>query len=160
MTYKETLERTHPEALSAVHPGGCKGCPGDYFDGAPTMLDEACVGTSCTECWNRSVPGTKKKVVYIAGPITGVNRYWEPFEKAEDAILAEGWIPLSPARHPQGMTNEAYVRINMAMIDSSDAVLLLPGSDKSLGACLEIGYCEYIGKPFEASIKELRKVLI
>lgn len=101
----------------------------------------------------------RKKVVYIAGPITGVSKYWEAFEKAEDAILAEGWVPLSPSRHPVGLTLEAYARMNFAMIDSADAVLVLPGSDKSAGATLEAAYCDYIGKPYEGSIKRLREVL-
>ena len=26
----------------------------------------------------------RKKVIYIAGPVTGVEKYWEPFEKAQD----------------------------------------------------------------------------
>lgn len=32
----------------------------------------------------------RKKVIYIAGPITGVERYWEAFEKAEDSIIHPG----------------------------------------------------------------------
>ena len=89
----------------------------------------------------------KKKVVYIAGPITGVKEYWKPFEKAEDDLTALGYIPLSPARLPQGMTNEQYMRICFAMIDSADAVLVLDHSEYSEGVQVEWGYCRYIGKP-------------
>lgn len=88
----------------------------------------------------------KKKVVYIAGPITGVEEYWKPFEKAEDDLTALGYIPLSPARLPQGMTNEKYMRICFALIDSADAVLVLDGP-YSEGVQVEWGYCRYIGKP-------------
>lgn len=87
-----------------------------------------------------------KKVVYIAGPITGVDKYWEPFEKAEDDLTALGYIPLSPARLPQGMTNEQYMRICFAMIDSADAVLVL-GDRYSEGVNVEGTYCRYVGKP-------------
>lgn len=72
-----------------------------------------------------------KKVIYIAGPITGVPRYWEAFETAEDELTAAGYLPLSPARMPDGMENEKAMRICLAMIDAADAVLFLPGSSRS-----------------------------
>jgi nucleoside 2-deoxyribosyltransferase len=87
------------------------------------------------------------KVIYIAGPITGVEKYWEAFEQAEDDLTAAGYIPLSPARLPEGMTNAQYMRTCLAMIDSADAVLFLQDFDQSAGARLERQYCEYVGKP-------------
>lgn len=90
--------------------------------------------------------GEEKKVVYIAGPITGVEEYWKPFEKAEEDLTAMGYIPLSPARLPQGMTNEKYMRICFALIDSADAVLVLD-HQYSEGVQVEWGYCRYVGKP-------------
>jgi nucleoside 2-deoxyribosyltransferase len=89
----------------------------------------------------------RKKVVYIAGPITGVKNYWEAFERAEDDLLGLGYIPLSPAHLPEGMTNEQYTRIDFAMIDSADAVLFLENFEDSPGARLEHEYCKYTGKP-------------
>ena len=35
------------------------------------------------------------KVIYIAGPITGVPKYHEAFEAAEDELSAKGFVPLS-----------------------------------------------------------------
>lgn len=96
----------------------------------------------------------KKKVIYIAGPITGVEEYWKPFEKAEEDLIALGYIPLSPARLPQGMTNEKYMRICFALIDSADAVLVLDHSKYSEGVQVEWGYCRYIGKPIVATSSE------
>lgn len=89
----------------------------------------------------------RKKVIYIAGPITGVQNYWEPFEQAEEDLQGLGYIPLSPAHLPQGMTNAQYLRICLAMIDSADAVLFLPGYYHSKGAEVEAKYCVYISKP-------------
>lgn len=89
----------------------------------------------------------KKQVVFISGPITGVEKYWEAFEKAEDDLAGLGYIPLSPARLPGGMSEAAYMRICLAMIDSADAVLFLPGSMDSLGVKCELEYCTKIGKP-------------
>lgn len=89
----------------------------------------------------------KKQVVFISGPVTGVEKYWEPFERAEDDLEGLGYIPLSPARLPGGMSEAAYMRICLAMIDSADAVLFLPGSMDSLGAKCELEYCKKTGKP-------------
>lgn len=89
----------------------------------------------------------QKKVVYIAGPVTGVKNYWEAFEEAEDALSALGYIPLSPSRLPKGMTNAQYMRICFAMIDIADAVLFLEGWENSQGAALECMHCEYTEKP-------------
>lgn len=101
----------------------------------------------------------KKKVVYISGPITGVERYWEAFEKAEEELEAAGYIALVPTRLPKGLTNEQYMRIDLAMIDVADAVLFLPGSGNSKGAFMEFQYCDYIGKPVCEGIETLKEVL-
>lgn len=101
----------------------------------------------------------EKKVVYIAGPITGVENYREAFEKAEAELTARGCIPLSPAHLPEGMTKAQYMRICFAMIDSADAVLLLPGSIRSPGALTEYTYCNYIEKPVALNNEELEEVL-
>lgn len=99
----------------------------------------------------------QKKVVYISGPITGVNQYYKAFELAEDELTALGFIPLSPRRLPHGMTNEQYMRICMAMIDSADAVLFLPGWSNSQGAMAEFAYVKYIGKPYGMTTESLEK---
>lgn len=89
----------------------------------------------------------RKKIVFISGPITGVDEYREAFEAAEDDLSALGYIPLNPARLPEGMSEAAYMRICLAMIDSADAVLALPGSLDSVGANIEQTYSRKTGKP-------------
>lgn len=90
--------------------------------------------------------GERQAVIYLSGPITGVPNYWKAFEKAEANLRSLGYIVLSPAKLPQGMTNEQYAKIDTAMIDAADAVYFLPGWENSRGATIERAYCEYIGK--------------
>ena len=100
-----------------------------------------------------------KKVIYISGPITGVPEYYKAFEAMEDDLSAMGYIPLSPSRLPTGMSNEQYMRICLAMIDSADAVVFLPGWENSRGARLERDYCFYTGKATFADLGFLAEVL-
>ena len=87
-----------------------------------------------------------KMVVYLSGPITGVEGYREAFDKAESELKATGYIVLNPAKLPEGMTKEQYMQINLAQIDAADVVWFLHGWQNSEGAKLEHSYCEYIGK--------------
>ena len=100
----------------------------------------------------------EKKVVYIAGPITGVPEYWKPFEQAEDELTAMGFIPLTPTRLPHNLGNAKAMKICLAMIEQADAVYLLPGWEKSTGANLETFYCEYTGKPCTDSLAKLAEM--
>lgn len=64
MTYREKLKEVHPEKINAEAIGGCVGCPGDSFDGAPKIGERGCIWPSasrCSECWNREMPDTKPK---------------------------------------------------------------------------------------------------
>lgn len=101
----------------------------------------------------------KRKVVYIAGPITGVPDHQRAFNQAEDELMFCGYIPLNPSDLPKGMTKAQYMRICFAMIDSADAVLVLPGWEKSYGAGVEVDYTNYVGKPLAGSMYELEEVL-
>lgn len=98
-------------------------------------------------------------VVYLSGPITGVPNYWEAFEKVEDELTSLGWVVLSPAKNPQGLTLAQYMRIDFAMIDVADVVFLLPGWVGSQGSLLEYNYCSYTGKPTVESFDELEEVI-
>jgi len=97
----------------------------------------------------------EKKVIYIAGRITGVPKYWEAFEKAEDELTAMGFIVLTPTRLPYNLSNEKAMKICLAMIDQADAVYFLPGWNQSVGANLEMAYCKYTGKPYVTRIEGL-----
>ena len=84
--------------------------------------------------------------VYLAGRITGNAGYKEEFGAAAAFYEERGFIVLNPAELPGGMEAADYARICAAMIDSADAVVMLPDWEMSRGARLEKAYAEYTGK--------------
>lgn len=96
-----------------------------------------------------------KKIIYIAGPITGVPEYWKPFERAEDELIAKGFVVLTPTKLPWNLDNEKAMKICLAMIEQADAVYFLPGWNRSIGANLEMNYCKYTGKPYVMRLESL-----
>lgn len=98
----------------------------------------------------------RNKVIYVAGPITGVENYWEAFEKAEEELVAAGFVPLLPTRLPKGLTSDQYMYIDQAMIDMADAVLFLPGWMDSVGARQEWDYCDKVNTPKYISTEVLK----
>lgn len=84
--------------------------------------------------------------VYIAGKISGDPNYAEKFQIVENEAKLLGYIPLSPANLPEGMSKADYMRICFSMIDCADAVVFLPDWESSPGATLEHMYCEYTEK--------------
>ena len=92
--------------------------------------------------------------IYIAGKITGDRDYKDKFEKAAEAIMRFGQIPINPATNPAGLTAQDYMRLSFAEIDAADIVVFLKDWKDSAGASLERAYCEYIKKPF-MSLKDL-----
>lgn len=166
MTFREKLQKEHPDAVGPEYVGGCEGCPESYgYEAHSTLCDPTRWVTEeeCAACWNREIPGTqpiKKRSVFISGPITGIEKYYEAFEQAMDELSAAGFIPLTPSWQPQGLTNTQYMRICLAMIDTADAVLFLPNWPLSKGSRLERMYCNYTEKPYAESIDALKEVLI
>lgn len=90
--------------------------------------------------------------LYLSGPITGDKNCRDKFKRAEQALRADGMKDIvNPAEligvlSPEATSWEEYMRIDLALLDMSDALILLPGWEKSLGCQREYGYAEAVGK--------------
>ena len=85
-------------------------------------------------------------VVYLAGKINGDPDYRKKFRSAEVKLAYMDYIVLNPAALPHGLDPKDYMRISLAMLESADAVVLLPDFETSEGATIEERYASYIGK--------------
>lgn len=87
-------------------------------------------------------------VIYIAGPMTGLPEYNRPAFHATAALLAlGGFRVLNPARQPDGLTWEEYMRRGLEDVQRADALYLLPGWLRSRGARLEVALAARLGLP-------------
>lgn len=98
-------------------------------------------------------------VVYIAGPMTGVEDFNFPaFDDAEKDLMDRGWAVISPASMDREhgfdpKKDSADAEMMQAVIDrdvdailhKADALALLPGWEKSTGANAEIALAKWKG---------------
>lgn len=61
MTFREKLQKEHPDLVGARYMGGCFHCPYRYeyesHDDRPCKDNPGC---SCRACWDREIPGTEE----------------------------------------------------------------------------------------------------
>lgn len=101
----------------------------------------------------------KRVVVYIAGPMAGlINKNRDNFDEAEAELKHLGYVVLNPAVLPDGMDYSRYMPICLSMVEQADAVLMLPGWEKSKGASLEHQYAQYQSKLICTSVNELDSI--
>lgn len=85
--------------------------------------------------------------IYISGPMTGVPEFNAPaFREAADLVRAAGDDPVNPAELcDPSWTWQQCMRADIAALCTCDAILLLPGWERSNGAQLELHIAHRIG---------------
>ncbi len=84
---------------------------------------------------------------FISGPITKrMARYQYDFADAQMVLEFLGYKVLNPAWLPKGLKIEDYVKIDNAMLECSDVIVLLPGWENSEGSRKEVELAMQLGK--------------
>ena len=94
---------------------------------------------------------TKHERIYIAGPMTGVPEHNFPaFHAAAQRLRKAGWEVVNPAENFGGQTDlprETYLRADVALLVTCNAIAMLSGWEESRGAKLEYLLARELGMP-------------
>ena len=94
-----------------------------------------------------------QKVIYLAGPMTGMKDWNKPeFDRVAKILSDLGNTVLNPASYiplnmPGRIDHSAYLKIAFAMVDAAEMLVFLPGWKISKGANMERDYAVRNKKP-------------
>lgn len=102
-----------------------------------------------------------QKRVYIAGPITGVKGYTRHFERASRLLASKGFEPVSPIKDGlvEGADYRFYINRGLRLLEECEFICMLPGSNKSKGAMMELHYATTVGLPIMQISEDYTRLL-
>lgn len=88
--------------------------------------------------------------LYVSGPMTGYENFnFATFDKATATLRNTGCVVFNPAETPLNPDWQwsDYMRIDIQEVCKADAIYVLPGWQKSKGACIEVAVAFWLNKP-------------
>ncbi|HDM8192294.1 TPA: DUF4406 domain-containing protein [Vibrio harveyi] len=97
--------------------------------------------------------------IYIAGGVTDSKYAPGSFLRAALKLKAVGHIPLHTQVLPEGLSENAYMDIALAMVRECDAIYCLPDWEDSAGAFAEVAYARKLHLPIFTNVAEIHNLL-
>ncbi|HHX8632357.1 TPA: DUF4406 domain-containing protein [Vibrio parahaemolyticus] len=94
--------------------------------------------------------------IYIAGGVTDVPDSEAQFKRASLKIQCIGHVPVHTLMLPEGLSEQGYMDIAMAMIREVDAIYCLPNWKTSVGAFAEVAYAKKLHLPVFHNIQQIK----
>lgn len=86
----------------------------------------------------------RSMILYLSGPITGVDNYQEIFRAAKGQLVTKGYKVINPAEMigvlHEGASYEDFLDIDLALLAKADVLVQLPDWEHSRGANRELGF--------------------
>ena len=86
----------------------------------------------------------RSMILYLSGPITGVDNYREIFRAAKSQLVTKGYKVINPAEMigvlHEGASYEDFLDIDLALLAKADVLVQLPDWESSQGANRELGF--------------------
>lgn len=86
----------------------------------------------------------RSMILYLSGPITGVDNYRETFRAAKSQLVTKGYKVINPAEMDgvlhEGANYEDFLDIDLALLAKADVLVQLPDWEHSRGANRELGF--------------------
>lgn len=82
--------------------------------------------------------------IYIIGKINGDPNFKEKFAAVEDELVSRGHIVINPAKYPDGLDAQTYMRYSFTSVEAAELIVELPCAVDSPGAGIEARYARYI----------------
>ena len=98
-------------------------------------------------------------IVYISGPVTGVDNFEEAFQKATNAVEGKGHTVVSPLSCGV-LKEEIYgwsdcMKVCIALMERCNGIVMLDGWRTSVGARIEKLWAEKVGLNIYYGVDEL-----
>lgn len=83
----------------------------------------------------------QKEIIYISGPMAGIEGYKKNFKAAEEKMKEAGHEVVNPAEiDVEGMDREEILDMDLKLLGGCDGICMLKGWQQSCGANREYGF--------------------
>lgn len=93
----------------------------------------------------------RRKLIYVSGPITGIDNYREKFLQACEKLRSDLYNPVDPSMlgemFHEDTKHSEYMKVALALLQVCDEIYMLEGWENSKGASAELAFAQAVKMP-------------